>query len=57
MLAERVETHAQMELLIRQGCHMFQGRWISKLLNVNEFEKWVQAYQRSTLIPVSALPT
>jgi diguanylate cyclase (GGDEF)-like protein/PAS domain S-box-containing protein len=57
VLAEGVETQAQMELLIRQGCHKFQGQWISKPLNVHEFENWVQAYQRSTLLPAFALPT
>jgi diguanylate cyclase (GGDEF)-like protein/PAS domain S-box-containing protein len=40
VVAEGVETTAQLEFLEARGCHLFQGRWASPPLSVPEFEAY-----------------
>ena len=42
VVAEGVETQAQVELLRRMGCHIVQGYYFSKPVTAKEFEKLIE---------------
>lgn len=45
VIAEGVESRAQMELLAHHGCHAYQGYFFSKPLPLKDFEKFVAGAQ------------
>ena len=42
VLAEGVETEAQLDFLIESGCHAYQGYLFSKPLPIEDFEELVR---------------
>ena len=44
VIAEGVETHAQQEFLLSNGCGQFQGYLLSRPLPVADFEAFVQQH-------------
>jgi EAL domain-containing protein (putative c-di-GMP-specific phosphodiesterase class I) len=42
VIAEGVETKAQLETLVACGCHLFQGYYFSKPLLIEDFEQYLQ---------------
>lgn len=47
VVAEGVETLAQMETLRDMGCTVQQGYYFAKAMPANEFRDWVARYERS----------
>ena len=47
VVAEGVETEGQAEFLIRQGCDVFQGYWISRPLPPSEFGAWMRVQAKA----------
>ena len=41
VIAEGVETQAQLDFLAARDCHCFQGYWLSRPLPVAEFEQFL----------------
>ena len=52
VIAEGVETQAQLDFLAARDCHCFQGYWVSRPLAVPEFERLLAA--RSAKVPDDA---
>ena len=42
VVAEGVETEAQVELLRRLGCDLIQGHWVSKPMTANDFARYLR---------------
>jgi EAL domain-containing protein (putative c-di-GMP-specific phosphodiesterase class I) len=42
VIAEGVETLAQKEFLMENGCHSFQGYWFSRPVSAQDFLAYVQ---------------
>ncbi len=53
LIAECVETEAQLEVLSRQGCDRFQGYFFSKPLSAGECEQYIA--ERRVLLPAHLL--
>jgi len=49
VVAEGVETAAQLEYLRRAGCDAIQGYYISKPMTADVFATWMSAYRRPAL--------
>jgi EAL domain-containing protein (putative c-di-GMP-specific phosphodiesterase class I) len=47
VVAEGVETEADLAWLRQTGCDIAQGYWLAKPMPVEEFEHWLDAWQRS----------
>jgi EAL domain-containing protein (putative c-di-GMP-specific phosphodiesterase class I) len=43
VIAEGVETQAQLEFLAARDCHCFQGYWVSRPLPLAEFDRFLAA--------------
>jgi EAL domain-containing protein (putative c-di-GMP-specific phosphodiesterase class I) len=43
VIAEGVETQAQLDFLAARDCHCFQGYWVSRPLPVAEFDRFLAA--------------
>jgi sensor c-di-GMP phosphodiesterase-like protein len=43
IVAEGVETQAQLDFLLQQGCRIFQGYYYSKPLPKDAFEQYYQS--------------
>lgn len=50
VVAEGVETEAQLTLLARIGCDYIQGYWYSKPLPKPAFEAWLQAHEAKQVV-------
>lgn len=59
ILAEGVETDAQLRVLEELGCQIFQGYYFTKPLALDIFESWVQqsAVAEQNTVPATVLPT
>jgi EAL domain-containing protein (putative c-di-GMP-specific phosphodiesterase class I) len=42
VVAEGVETAAQVELLRRLGCDLIQGHWVSRPMTANDFARYLR---------------
>jgi len=42
VVAEGVETEAQVELLRRLGCDLIQGHWVSRPMTANDFAGYLR---------------
>ena len=49
VVAEGVETAAQLEYLRRAGCDAIQGYYISKPMTAEVFATWMSAYRRPAM--------
>jgi len=49
VVAEGVETNAQLEFLRRHGCNMVQGYFYSRPLPADEYIAWLQAWQEQSV--------